>query len=77
MENSNVSASDFLIQRARKFKQNRKELVEAVEKMREPPPTSRKDAAALAVNTVYRKNLVCYLLYIFGQNSCVSRQKKT
>lgn len=65
MENSNVSASDFLIQRARKFKQSRKELVEAVEKMREPPPMSRKDAAALAVNTVYRKNLVRFCMTPF------------
>jgi hypothetical protein len=57
-----VSASDLAIQRARKLKQNRKELIEAVEKMKEPHPANRNEAAAIALNSVYRKNLVRYFL---------------
>ena len=33
-------------------------MVDTVEKMKEPPPQNRKEALALALNSVYRKNLV-------------------
>ena len=54
----NLSLTDFSIQRARKMKQIRKNLVDTVEKMKEPHPPNRKEATALALNSVYRKNLV-------------------
>ena len=53
-----MSGTDLLIQRARKFKQTRRELMEVVDKMKEPSPANRNEALALAVNSVYRRNLV-------------------
>jgi hypothetical protein len=54
----NASLADFHLQRARKLKESRKNLVDTVEKMKEPHPQNRKEALALALNSVYRKNLV-------------------
>ena len=63
-----MSGTDLLIQRARKFKQSRRELNEVVEKMKEPSPANRNEALGLAVNSVYRRNLVHFYIFTVLKN---------